>query len=214
MARRERRARSDRTSGLFDHCRCLFETSRVEQGADGFPACDGIMAGRRVRLALVPDALTLKRLPQLWLSVTIRQPLPVRADFALLARPNGAEFYSTAQRLPLRLDTPADLPAGLLARASDTSAQGILDGLATPLAQVFADPKVKEVAVARRGLRGIVQAREGKRGEHLLLRQCAFGEERIDPATVLAIVDQLIGLEAALLPLPEESCLERIPALG
>ena len=60
---------------------------------------------------------------------------------------------------------------------------------------IFADPKVKEVAVTRQGFRLCYQASEGKRGEHLLLRRSVFAEEPIDPARVLAILDQLLGLD-------------------
>jgi hypothetical protein len=215
LARREGRSRSACSLALFDDCRGLFETCRIVPGADGFPYLDGMLAGRPVRLALIPDTLTLKRLPQLWLSVTLRQALPLEADLAILARPNGAEFFSIAQRLRARLDTPAELPPGLLAKGSDSGAQSHLNDLADLLGALFAAPKVKEVAVTRRGLRAVVQAREGKRGDYLLLRQSSFGADRLDPSAVLAIVDQLIGIEAALLPGPlAGSADRRTSALG
>jgi hypothetical protein len=215
LTRREARSRAARSQALLDDCRSLFESCRIDRGADGFPLLDGMLAGRALRLALVPDTLTLKRLPQLWLSVTLRRPLPLEADLALLARPNGAEFFSIAQRLRARLETPADLPAGLLAKGSDPGAQSLLNDLAGLLGAFFADPKVKEVAVTRRGLRAVVQAREGKRGDYLLLRQSAFGADRLDPAAVLAIIDRLIGLESALLAGPAPGPADRrTAALG
>ena len=215
LARRERRARTARQSLLFDDCRDLFEASHVAPGPDGFPRLDGILAGHPVRLAAIPDTLTLKRLPQLWLSVTVKREIPVATDFALLARANGAEFFSITQRLRVRLELPAPLTGELLARGSHADAQEVLDDLATPLSMIFADPKVKEAAVTRRGLRLCYQAGEGKRGEHLLLRQMAFAESRIDPETVLTIFDQLLGIEAALRPVQEVSCaMRRTAALG
>ena len=215
LARRERRVRNARRFELFDDCHSLFETSRIETGLDGFPRLDGTLAGRPVRLAAIPDTLTLKRLPQLWLSVTVKSELPVSADIALLARANGAEFFSITQRLRVRLDLSSPLTGELLARGSHGDGQAVLDDLATPLSMLFADPKVKEVAVTRQGLRLCYQASEGKRGEHLLLRQSAFGEGPIDPAVVLTIFDQLLGIEAALLPGDQARCaVPRTAALG
>jgi len=215
LARRERSARTARQSQLFDACRGLFETSRVAAGPDGFPRLDAVLAGRPVRLVAIPDTLTLKRLPQLWLAVSVKGELPVTADLALLARANGAEFFAITQRLRVRLDLTAPLTGELLARGSHADAQAVLDRLATPLSMIFADPKVKEVAVTRQGLRLCYQASEGKRGEHLLLRQSAFPDGAMDPARVLAIVDQLLGLDAALRPEGSTHCpAPRSAALG
>lgn len=215
LARRERQARRARTLGLFDGCPELFETSRIETGPDGFPRLSGTLAGRRVRLAAIPDTLTFRRLPQLWLAATVRAELPVVADLGVLARANGAEFFSITQRLPERLELPTLLTGQLLARGSHPDAQDLLDGLAVRFAELFADPRVKEVAVTRQGLRLCYQASQGKRGDHLLLRQSTFAESRIDPVLVLTIVDQLLGIEAALRPAHNgEPARPRTEALG
>ena len=140
VARRESRIRRDRTLRLFDGCRSLFETSRVVSGPDGYPRLDGFCAGRSVQLAAVPDTLTLKRLPQLWLAATLRPASTMPGDFAVLARPTGAEFFALTHRLPLRLDVPEPLSPGLLARGGHQGSQGLLDAVAESLADIFAEP--------------------------------------------------------------------------
>lgn len=198
VARRESRAQRDRTSGLLDPCRDLFETSRLVLGADRYPRLEGVQGGRSVHLAAVPDTLTLKRLPQLWLMTTLRRAVPIDGDLAFLARSTGAEFFALTHRLPNRLDVPLPLSPGLLARGSGAQSQALLDALAAPLADALADPRCKEIAVTKHGLRAVVQASEGRRGEYLLLRQSAF-EGPILSVTAQAVIDKLLTLEAAVL---------------
>ena len=199
MARRDGRVRRSQRKCLFDACRSVFETSRTGIGADGFPYLDGTLAGRLVRLRALPDTLTFKRLPQLWLSLTLRSALPIDGDIAVLARPTGAEFFAITQRLRLRLALPTLLSGELLARGSGTGAQEILDRLADPLDRLFADPRIKEVAVTRNGLRAVYQVDQGNRGDYLLLRQSVFARGRVDPGVVLAILDRLSAIETSLL---------------
>ena len=196
--RRERVAKEVQIGRIFDDCRCLFDLTQVSKGADGFPILDGRHGGCPIRLRVIPDTLTLRRLPQLWLSVTLRKTLPIDADLALLARPTGAEFFSTTHRLPVRLTLPSGLNGELLARGSSFAAQPLAEVLASQLDNFFADQRVKEVAVTRQGLRTIFQADQGKRGDYLLLRQSTFANSKVDPKAVMKIIHRLDAVEANL----------------
>ena len=62
------------------------------------------------------------------------------------------------------------------------------------IGKILADPKVKEIGVTKKGLRLVWQASEGRRGEHLILRQCVFDDARVtrsDFARLLAYLDEL-----------------------
>jgi len=61
----------------------------------------------------------------------------------------------------------------------------------------LADPRVKEIAVTRNGLRIIRQVDEGRPGDYLLLRQAAF--ERLDVPSVvfLDVLEQLRVIHSA-----------------
>jgi hypothetical protein len=206
VARRERaRIRASR-AGLLDRCRPLFEAATLSHNEDGFPRLDGVIAGRRVVLDLVPDSLTLRRLPQLWLSLTLLEPLPEDASFGVLVRPTGSEFYALTPRLPRRLEPPAGLPDELVARGSGPRAQRQMERAAIPLRALLGDARVKEVAATRRGLRAVVQLAEGRRGPHLLLRQQAFDCAPADPAVVLVLHDRLHALADAIRPPGTTSC--------
>jgi hypothetical protein len=139
--------------------------------------------------------MVIRRLPQLWLSITLLDTLGDVPSLAVLVRPAGYEFYSLTSRLGCTLDTPAALPSEVLIRGSDARADRLLWQLTPYLAASLSDPRVKEIAVTSKGLRIIVQAGEGRRGEHLLLRQAVF-DDAVVPARELA--NRLMELETLL----------------
>lgn len=191
--RDHRRARANRRS-LLDHCSSILSNARTDFGGDGFPCVTGLHAGCKVRAALIPDTMTIRRLPQLWLSVTRTQSLPVTDSLAVLVRPSGNDFYSLTESLGTTLTPSPDLPWEVLVRGSGTHAQELLYHLAGTIGKVLADPRVKEVAVTPKGLRIVRQTAEGRRGEHLLLRQAVFDNASVpahDFEQLLAALDML-----------------------
>lgn len=196
--RRERVAARAGRAGLLDGCRLLFETVEITTGADGFPRLDGTIQGRRLVLEFIPDTMTIRRLPQLWLCATLLDPLPVKAGFAVLVRPSGAEFYSLTERFEARLEPPPGLPSEILARGASHRAAAPLAAAGPELAALLADPRVKEVAATRKGVRAIFRAAEGQRGAHLLLRQCVFEDADVRPLDLLWLHDGLVALASTL----------------
>lgn len=199
LQRREKAAFWQRRRALLADCLPLFEKVELSEGADGFPRLAGEIAGQRIRAELLPDTLTLRRLPQLWLSLTVMAPLPADAVLGALVRPSGNEFYARTPDLPLRLDSPKGFPDEVLVRGGPTAAASL--ALARrAMAGLLADPKVKEVLAMPAGLRVIYQVAEGRRGQHLLLRQCDFGDVGVAAATFLSLHDGLQAIASALQP--------------
>ena len=121
----------------------------------------------------------------------------------MLVRPAGTEFYSLTSQYDHRLAKPRGLPDEVLIRGSGPAAQPLLDRTASVLGRIFSDPKVKEVAVTARGLRLVWQANEGRRGEHLLLRQSVFDGDGVAARDFEYLLDQLQSLSAAVDRVPE-----------
>lgn len=207
LAHRERSALWRQRRAMLADCQPLFERSEQTDGVAGFPRLAGEVAGRPVVVELLPDTMTLRRLPQLWLSLTVMTQLPDGAAFGVLARPNGSEFYARTPDLPVRLEPPAGLPEDVSVRGRRRGA-AFLARAGQAVAGLMADARVKEVLVTPAGLRVIFQAAEGQRGPHLLLRQCDFGEGRVDPALFMHLYDELEEIARALLsPLGAPSAL-------
>lgn len=192
MALRDHRAARRQRESMLDACAGLVDAARIDRGADGFPQLAGRWKGREVRVALIADTMTIRRLPQIWLSVTLLDTNAGRPGLAALVRPSGADFYSLTERFTERFDTPPGFPGEIWIRGSSPAAERLLDKAAPVMADVFSDARVKEIAATDRGFRIIRQAAEGRRGPHLLLRQVAFDETSV-PADLVA--ETLAGLE-------------------
>ncbi|MBS0234710.1 MAG: hypothetical protein JSR99_14625 [Proteobacteria bacterium] len=183
---------------LLDRCVPLLSGGTLKHGGDGFPILEGYRGGRFVRIELVPDSMTIRRLPQLWLKLTRLEARPQCAEFSLLVRPSGTEFYSLTSEHRVALDPPAGIAAEAIAKGDRSSSQRAVDRSSAVLRRIFADVRAKEVAVTKRGLRLIWQAAEGHRGEHLLFRQCRFENAELAPSDLENLFRKLDDLGSSL----------------
>jgi hypothetical protein len=179
---------------LFVDCLGVLDAERWSAGGDGFPALEGRAFGHDVKAALIPDTMVMRRLPQLWLSVTAISPQPHSPSLSLLARHCGNEFYAVTPDLPRRIEPPAGLPLDVLIRGSGPKAEALCRELAPVLAKLLADTRVKEVTLTPKAVRIIRQVAEGQRGEHLLLRQAVFGDVTVGRADFMQTLSDVAVL--------------------
>jgi hypothetical protein len=198
MGMRDHAKLREKRRDLLDQSAGLLERGSLNHGSDGFPSLEGRHLGRYVRAEFIPDTMTIKRLPQLWLSLSRLESRPENSEFAVLVRPSGTEFYSLTTGYEHRLEPPAGLPAEILARGSRPSAQRLLDRAGSVIGKILADPKVKEIGVTKKGLRLVWQASEGRRGEHLILRQCVFDDARVTRSDFTRLLEHLDELSVAV----------------
>lgn len=191
---REHRALRRSRSSLLDRCEDRLQSGRIESGLAEFPRLTGRYTGRPVHAELIPDTMTIRRLPQLWLSVTLLETLPVRGGFAVLVRPSGNDYYSLTETFPHTLQPPGTFPWEVLVRGASLADQRLIDQCGALVAGILSDPKVKEVAVTPKGVRIVWQAAEGRRGEHLLLRQAIFDNADVTPDAFDHILSTLLSL--------------------
>lgn len=194
--REHRKLRSARR-GLLANCESVLAGAHIIHGGDEFPKMTGRRGRDAVDVALIPDTMTIRRLPQLWLSVTVKTPVPADSGFAVLVRPSGNDFFSLTHTLETRLEPPPVLPWEVSIRGEDERAGILLERLAPVLSSVLADPRVKEIAITRNGCRIVRQAAEGRRGEHLLLRQAMFDNAEVSKAQLLAVLAEIDEILAA-----------------
>lgn len=185
--------------GLLDPIVDLFADAEVKRGGDAFPVLVGRLPDqRRVTVELIADTLVFRRLPQLWLSVTlIETSARERPSIGALARPTGAEYYSIVHEMPEWIEPPA-LEAPLLMRGDGTASPRQIERVSALFLSLFADPTVKEAAITPRGVRLIRQAAQGDRGSHLVLRQTKFPIGAISPELVRRAVSEAEALRQLL----------------
>jgi hypothetical protein len=181
---------------LFDHCGETLVGSDIRIDRAGWPALHGECDGIEATCSLVFDDLGYRKLPVLWLSVTLATNIDIGASIDALAREQGTEFFSPATELPVRLALPGSWPRHVSLRADrELSLPPALTELG---ARFFQSPQAKEIVISARGVRLVSFVGEGRRAEYLVLRRPRFDLERIDPAAVEARLAEARALVLAL----------------
>jgi len=202
LARHESRLASAARHSILDPALNAFDAGNLSIEPSDFPKIEGTLRGRAYRVALVPDTLTFRRLPQLWLEVTLKRDLPLlRGSVAILVRPSGADYYSLTDRLRDQLQPPADFPEACLIKGQGAASRQTLDLIASDVATLLRDPKVKEVVVSPRGVRIVRQLAQGSRGNHLILRQSVFENAGLEAHELKAVINEISRIESAVLDL-------------
>src|SRR5262245_11879384 len=172
---RSERGRIRRARGVyFDDCASLLDEPRLSQDDIDFPALDGRYRGHRVRLQPVVDHVVFRKIPSLWLLVTVFGELPGIATLDLLVRPQNAEFYSPSSTLPVSLKLPRGWPTHAMLKTDGDGDRFLPVDALTPHMRIFEDTKMKELVVTAQGVRLVYQASEADRAHYIVLRHAKF----------------------------------------
>lgn len=191
------KARKAARAGYFDGVIPVFGrvTRRIEP--TGFPRLTAETDGAAFDLQAIPDSLTFRKLPALWVMVTLPAPMPVKATLDIMARPAGNEPFSHFANLPQSLPCPSSLPEGTGLRSDDATGVPPLELIAPHLA-VFADPKVKELVISPKGLRLVILADEAERGRFLIFRDAEVGTFPLPAERLTPLISTLLALRHTL----------------
>ncbi len=195
--RRDRARLRRRRAAYFDDCLPLLEGCALSQDDVDFPVLTATYRGRRVRLQPIVDHVAVRKLPSLWLLVTVFEDLPWMATLDLLMRPQNVEFYSPSARLRETLDPPRGWPGHALLRADDAAGLPPLERL-TPHMAMFDDPRMKELVVTPKGVRLVYQADQAERAHYAVLRHARFSAERLPAETARRLLDEAVAIIATL----------------
>jgi hypothetical protein len=198
--RRDRRRFAAERAVLFDDARGLLTEAVIERVPGDYPKLTGTYRGYAVALDAVVDHMAVRKLPSLWLRVTLRAEIPFAGACDLMARAHNVEFYSPAGDLACTLPLPAGWPQELTVKSDDPEAMPP-EALLRPHAAIFdADPRMKEMLVTPRGVRLVRQAAQASRAEYMVLRQALFGPVTVPRALLVTLLDAAVALAADLAP--------------
>ena len=190
---RAQRQRHAARAGYFDALRPLFDGARTQVQPSGFSRLTGRRGPHHFDLQAVTDTLTFRKLPALWVMVSLPEPLPLTATLDIMARPSGQEPFTHFSTLPQMLPAPAGTPEGIALRTAN--AAGLPpEGLVARHASIFANPKVKELLISPKGLRLVILGDEADRGRYLIFRDGEVGQQPLAPARLLPLLDALRAL--------------------
>ncbi len=168
----------------------LSEPDVVQQGI-AFPTLTGRYQGVPVKVELVPDDLTPRQLPRLWLVATVRTPVAVDDALDVLLRPQSTDIVSPGYRFPHEHQAPAGWPS--YARiATRQPAPPPWRTLRSALPVLHA-PGTKDLIVGPGGVRIVEELARGEVGPHRLARRSRF-EVRLEPARLKRVLDAALGI--------------------
>jgi hypothetical protein len=199
---RETRDRATSRAAYFDAVKSLFDGGETHVQPTGFPRMTGRRDGLSFDLQAVPDTLTFRKLPALWVLVTLPDPLPLHATLDLMARPSGNEPFTKFATLPQSLPTPPDLPKDIAIRSDDATLIPPA-GLIARHADLFSDPRVKELVLSPKGLRIVILTEEADRGRYLIFREAEMGRTPLPPSRLEPLLDRLAAIRKDVLALKD-----------
>ena len=192
--RRKQRQKAEATKYLFADVLGVVEAPVFEQkGADEFPRLSGTYRGFPVQIYPLVDTLATRRLPALWLMVTLQDKLPVKAHFDLMMRPAGATTFSNFDHLPHTLGQQEGFPEHAVIR-TDNAKNVLPSSLLESHLEPFFGPRAKELLITPNGLRIVWLLAEAERARYGVLRQAEFGDVRIEGLVARDLLDRLIAM--------------------
>jgi hypothetical protein len=200
-----------RRHGLLEEARGLLSNASVTFAPDQFPVVTGcIDNGSWVKIELIADTMITRRLPQLWLRVTLADRIKHDGPtFGALARPTGAEYYSMVHGMPEWM-APPEAGISILMRGDGRATPMQATMVTTHFQKLFADPLIKEAVITPRATRIMMQVSQGERAAHMFLRQASFSlatvpGESIRRAILLATSLSMVLAEPERVRIPESA---------
>ena len=167
-------------------------------GAVGLPRLVGRYQSFPVQVLPLVDTLPTRRLPALWLLVTLQNPLPVKARLDLMMRPTAATSFSNFDLLPVTVQAPPGFPTDAVVRTDDPKHM-LPPHVVLPHLDVFQDTRAKELLVTPNGVRLVWLLAEADRARYGVFREADFGEVDLDPELLRDLLDRLIALRHSIL---------------
>lgn len=192
---RKRQAMPEQVLGSL---RAVIDNAEISHGeAAGVYRLAGSYLGRPVAIKVVTDLLMLRKLPSLWLMVTLPGEVAVPGTLDVMWRPAGQSSFSNFDFLPLTFPAPAGFPEGAVIRGDDAAMARYIETLAGNT-RLLALPGIKEILVTPKGIRLVTLLAEGERARYGVYRQAEFGDACASGHAVREHLDFMIKLKADL----------------
>lgn len=194
---RNRQSVRQERAGIYNACRELFQDVKVSQDDINFPVLQGKYRAWDVELVPIVDHIAVRKIPSLWLQVTVKTPVPFDGTVDFLVRPQNVEFYSPSSLLDTDLQVPKGWPAHAVLRTDNIDAMPP-EELITPHMTLFEDEKMKELLITPRGVRLVYQLDQATRSHYMVLRQLRFENFKIAPQLAGHLLDGAIAIAETL----------------
>ena len=183
---------------LFSNILPLFKNAEISKGQTiGSWNLEGEYKDEKFQLQTLPDALSTRKLPSLWLLATLLRPQKIAGTIDMMMRPAGPSTFSNFDFLRYTIETPSGFPEQAVLRTDEPETKSLIH-LIKPHVVFFAHPNAKELLVSPKGLRIVSMLAEADRARYGVFRQADFGDVCLASEDVQNIMDTLIALQADL----------------
>ncbi len=186
--------RADQGRVLFEPIVSLFDAPEIERDMTaGVWSLNGRYRDQNFQFKTVADTLATRKLPSLWLMVTLPEPQPVSSTTDMMMRAAGVSSFSNFDFLPHTLSLPAGFPEQATIRSDVEKGSEAVPMMARHL-ELFHRGRGKEFLISPKGLRIVVQLAEGDRARYGVFREANFEGTSIDVELAKQLMDTLINL--------------------
>ena len=195
MVRRYRRDawhRARSRDSVFDECEGLLQHVVFSHDRGGLPLLQGEYDGYRVSLGIVEDTVAWRKLPPLWLLVTVHGKVASEGSLDLIIRPANNEFYSPSWQWDGNLHLPTGWPQHAILKYRKRPAD--LEALNPFVPRLFSDDRMKELLVTPRLLRLTYMAKQANRGEYLIMRNAVYDAIPLERDLIESLLKKAVGL--------------------
>lgn len=191
---RQRAKLANQGRELFAPVLSLFDRPQIRRsGTAGVWTLEGLYQNHSFQLKTIADTLATRKLPSLWLMVTLPEPQPVVVVTDMMMRAAGVSSFSNFDFLPHTLALPHGFPEQATLR-SDNSMPCEIPSLLLPHLHLFHHGRGKEFLVSPQGLRLVVQLAESDKARYGVFREASFADRAVDVDLATSIMDTLINL--------------------
>ena len=188
---------------IFSDCYKLLNKAQSQPDRAGFVSLTGQLQGVNASMAIEVDNLTPRKLPVMWLHLTVVRENAVPGTLDILARPNNTEFFSPSWEWSQTVRPLTGWPDHARYMTRDVPPQ--LSAIDNDVKTLFADKRTKALLITPQYLRLTYMLRQGDRGHYLLLRAADFDYSPIDADEIAALIRQLKHLQDNLQEVCDEA---------
>jgi hypothetical protein len=180
---------------LFGPAKAVLVGARAFHGETaGVIELVGRYEGHEVRAKAIADTLAVRKLPSLWLMVTLPGSIPVEATFDLMMRPAGPSSFSHFDNLPVTVVLPAGFPEEAAVRTDDVLGM-VPPGVVLPHIGPFFGRQAKELLITPKGIRLVYLLAEADRARYGVFRQADFGDTTVGAELLEDMITRLLALK-------------------
>jgi hypothetical protein len=195
---KQKRKHAQEFDRIFAQVKAILDTPVIATGTSlGSQRLDGQYQNNPVQIQTIKDTLATRKLPSLWLMVTLPAKLPVTAKLDMMLRSAGPTSFSNFDFLTHHIRKPSGFPEQSDLRSDAETGYAEL-GIVAKHLSFFGNPRAKELLITPQGLRLVILLAEAERGRYVVLREANFTEVQIDADLAISMIETLLALKTAL----------------